>query len=108
LSYHQSNNKKLNSSKQIKDILDSLKMNEILDNNPKTYENYRKNIMKQEEMQKKLENYSNSILKKEQELLQNQNANRNLALINKYNNELVKLNMKSRTLDNKVSIKFDI
>ncbi len=83
-------------------------MNEILDNNPKTYENYRKNIMKQEEMQKKLENYSNSILKKEQELLQNQNANRNLALINKYNNELVKLNMKSRTLDNKVSIKFDI
>ena len=101
LSYHDYNYKgrNLNHPNQIKTILDDMNLNEINKYDPRAYENYKRNIIKQDELHTKIDNYSSSVLLKERNLLKNQNNLYNLAILNKYNNEMAKMNIRNKTLN---------
>lgn len=74
---------------------------------PRSYENYKRNIMKQYEFYKKIDNYSASVLTKERNLNKNQNDLCSLAILNKYSNEMMKINIRNKTISKNLNNKYD-
>lgn len=80
----------------MQNILNQTDIQNIKNFQPNTYNNYSRNVIKQDELLNKIKDSHNNILSKEMNLRNQQEDIKNLGNLNKYNNDMVKLAYQNR------------
>ena len=86
----------LNNPAQIQNILGNTDFIDVQNNQPNTYNNYIRNVVKQDELLRKMKESNGGMLSKEIALKKKQEDINNLSHLNKYNNDMVNLAYKSQ------------